>query len=476
MRMGRIAALLCATLLVGACAGDRPASCGRIVAQPGLPSLIGTGPSAPAAKLNRLILLPPEDGRSIREGMAKRLAALDAADLKKERPVRILALSTGGAWGAYGAGVLNAWRQLNPDETGIELGGEKTWRHFDVVTGSSTGALLAPLVYLGRPSDMTSLRSNYTSISDTDVFTERSILSLLWSDALFDTAPLRKRLGRIVTPALIEAVAAEYRSSGRILAVTAANMDTGEADVFDLGAYAADDSIPIETRVRGFIDRIMAASAIPIAFDPVFVDGCMYTDGGVRQHLLVTAEVAAEVAKAADLLSESPQDERTGRPTVEAGRLPTDGSVRKAELHLIVNGDIRVTVADTQRGLLNISRRTFTLITDEGLRAGIERLRLLGDDLGWSVKYTDAWDITLPPGPAKEECEPDIVDGRVRPISDNKDMFDPCFNKKLFQLAFDKTCARKADVWEDPYQSPGPLFVDNATSQSVRGSCAANAD
>src|ERR1700722_14565667 len=52
-------------------------------------------------------------------------------------PLSYLALSGGGADGAYGAGVLNGWTAAG------------TRPRFSVVSGVSTGALIAPFAFLG---------------------------------------------------------------------------------------------------------------------------------------------------------------------------------------------------------------------------------------------------------------------------------------------------------------------------------------
>src|SRR5258708_16630190 len=65
-------------------------------------------------------------------------------------PLSYLALSGGGADGAYGAGVLNGWSAAG------------TRPEFSVVSGVSTGALISPFSFLGPGYDAT-LREIYTS-------------------------------------------------------------------------------------------------------------------------------------------------------------------------------------------------------------------------------------------------------------------------------------------------------------------------
>ena len=72
----------------------------------------------------------------------------------------VLALSGGGEDGAFGAGVLNGWS---------EAGGRPV---FDVVTGVSTGALMAPFAFLGPFGDGT-LRRLYTAYGEDDLLRAR---------------------------------------------------------------------------------------------------------------------------------------------------------------------------------------------------------------------------------------------------------------------------------------------------------------
>ena len=54
--------------------------------------------------------------------------------------IDLLIISGGGDWGAFGAGVLKGWGRVK---------GEMARPEFDVVTGVSTGALIAPFAFLG---------------------------------------------------------------------------------------------------------------------------------------------------------------------------------------------------------------------------------------------------------------------------------------------------------------------------------------
>ena len=198
---------------------------------------------------------------------------VNSAKISAQRgaPYRILALSAGGQWGAYGAGVVRGLRD-NPNP---EL-------EFNMVTGISTGAMLAPLVFL---HDDATAKMIYTTLSSDQVYRTRSRLELIFSNSLVDTAPLKTRLEQIITPDFITRIAGEG-AKGRILAVQSVDIDLGQSIVFDLTAIAqgkreCGDAVSSRDCI---IRAILAAAAIPVAFPPVFINGEMFVDGGLRQH------------------------------------------------------------------------------------------------------------------------------------------------------------------------------------------------
>jgi len=75
-------------------------------------------------------------------------------------PAYFLAISGGGDNGAYGAGFINGWTASG------------TRPEFKVVTGISTGALIAPFAFLGPKYDYV-LERVYTTTSQKDIFTKR---------------------------------------------------------------------------------------------------------------------------------------------------------------------------------------------------------------------------------------------------------------------------------------------------------------
>jgi predicted acylesterase/phospholipase RssA len=103
---------------------------------------------------------------------------------------------------------------------------------FDVVTGISTGALMATHAFLGSEFDDDLLI--YKRISNDDVFVKRPILSILKQTSALDTMPLRQTLMSFLTEETLDAVADEYRN-GRRLFIGTTNLDANVFTVWDMG-------------------------------------------------------------------------------------------------------------------------------------------------------------------------------------------------------------------------------------------------
>jgi predicted patatin/cPLA2 family phospholipase len=194
------------------------------------------------------------------------------------RPHHYLAVSGGGANGAFGAGLLVGWTASG------------TRPQFTMVTGISTGALTAPFAFLGPDYD-DQLKAVYTTTTTADIVKRRSVFNAPFSDAVADTRPLRTLIARYINEEVIEAIAAEHRK-GRRLFIGTANLDAGRGVIWSLGAIAASD---YPRKVALIHDVLQASSAIPVAFPPVVIpveaDGQMYdemhVDGGTATQVFV---------------------------------------------------------------------------------------------------------------------------------------------------------------------------------------------
>src|SRR5258708_23832375 len=190
-------------------------------------------------------------------------------------PESLLAISGGGDNGAFGAGVLVGW-----SESGARPS-------FKIVTGISTGALIAPLAFVGREYDPL-LADMYTTIDQTDIFEKRPVVAGFLSDALADSTPLQHLLAKYVDAKLVARIAEESRR-GRALVIITTNLDAGVPVIWNIGAIAESG----RPEAIGLIRNILLASASvpgffpPVMFD-VMVDGIahqeMHVDGGASMQ------------------------------------------------------------------------------------------------------------------------------------------------------------------------------------------------
>ncbi len=211
-------------------------------------------PAKPADKLSRPEFTLADEAAARLPGMPAdvRFWGDSVADFQHALPAEPgpwLILSTGGEEGAYGAGFLNGWAA-----TGSRP-------QFSVVTGMSTGALMATYVFAGGKYDE-ELHQVYTTISATDVFEVATT-----PESLTDTWPLGKTIEKYVTPDMLAAVAAEYQK-GRRLFVLTTNLDAGRPTVWNMGAIAAQGG---DAALKLFRQVLLAAASVEGMFPPVYI-------------------------------------------------------------------------------------------------------------------------------------------------------------------------------------------------------------
>lgn len=188
---------------------------------------------------------------------------------KRGHPLQILTLSGGGQNGAFGAGFLKGWR---------ERGGRP---QFDIVTGVSTGALLATHAFLGTPADDTVLEEIFTHVDQDSIYEHKPLLSLLFGgNSLYDTSPLQRLLDKYITAETLRRVAAAHDDNRRLWVGTT-NLDYDQTWVWDLTGIAKHGDLDLYKQV------LRASAAPPVAFPPVEIDGYLFADGGVRQNIVV---------------------------------------------------------------------------------------------------------------------------------------------------------------------------------------------
>ncbi len=191
------------------------------------------------------------------------------------RDRNILCLSGGGSFGAYSVGVLVGWSQR----------GDRPC--FDVVTGISTGALIAPAAFLGPKYDA-QLKLFYTTAESKDIYKVHRFWGL-FHESYADTFPLAARIDAFLTAEVMRDLAEAHRK-GRRLYVGTTEEEGKQFVVWDVGAMAVRNG-PGDRELIGKV--LLASSAAPGYFPAVqidvTVDGARHTerhvDGGVSQAL-----------------------------------------------------------------------------------------------------------------------------------------------------------------------------------------------
>ncbi len=214
-----------------------------------------------------------EGEESVRREMAAWRAAGNSGPLP---PSNFLAISGGGDNGAFGSGVLVGWTAAG------------TRPQFKLVTGVSTGSLIAPFAFLGPSYDKT-LEAVYTTITPTQVFRSRGLVSGIFSDALADTSPLADLIVRYMDEKMMVAIAQEYQK-GRLLLIGTTNLDAQRPVIWNIGAIAASG----HPGALGLVRQILrASSAVPGAFQPVLID--VELDGKKHQEMHVDGGAMAQL-------------------------------------------------------------------------------------------------------------------------------------------------------------------------------------
>jgi hypothetical protein len=229
---------------------------------------------APARDIAAIVADPKNADKRAASGSAMR------------RPIsNLLAISGGAEDGAFGAGLLVGWSETGTRPT------------FDLVTGVSSGAMIAPFAFLGRQRD-NQLREIFTQYGRKDIFTY-NVSGVLTGAALADDTPLSNLIEKYVDQAFIQEIARE-RMKGRILLIGTTNLDTQRPVLWDMGRIAMSSNPEAPALFR----RILLASAtLPGVFAPVRIQvrvggqnyDELHVDGGVTRQVFVAPSVFAFV-------------------------------------------------------------------------------------------------------------------------------------------------------------------------------------
>jgi hypothetical protein len=333
-------------------------------------------------------------------------------------PLNLLALSGGGAGGAFGAGVLVGWGR----------GGTRP--QFQVVTGVSTGALIAPLAFLGDDGDRRLAEAFSGAASE-------GILQSHWMGALFGVSvfrgePLREMVDRFVTEDLLQAVAAEA-AKGRLLLVATTDLDRNSLVIWDMGAIAAYGGAKARTLFRNVL---VASASVPGVFPPVLirVEAAgktyeeMHVDGGTTASLVAAPDIGAVIAH------EFPQ-------------------LRGARMYILINGKLGVPDETASMMTVSILQRSVGAALRSITRGNVEVAYAFARRHEMTLQAT-AVPIDYPFGGSLD--------------------FAPAAMKSLFDYGV--RCATQNRVWTDALDVLDSAVASAGDSHDPGGSCPVRGD
>lgn len=188
--------------------------------------------------------------------------------------IDVLVISGGGDWGAFGAGALKGWGRVK---------GELARPEFDVVTGVSTGALIAPFAFLGDDQSIERIVHLYRN-PKADVAVSRGWFFFLPNNPSFYVLPgLERDMRTALDRSMIERIAAA-EATNRGLVVNTTNIDFGDMHAWDIIAEA---KTALASGNDEHLHRILLASAgIPGIFPARGIGDYLYVDGAITGNIL----------------------------------------------------------------------------------------------------------------------------------------------------------------------------------------------
>jgi hypothetical protein len=317
-----------------------------------------------------------------------------------------LILSTGGADGAFGAGLLN----------GLSAAGKRP--DYAVVTGVSTGALMAPFVFAGPRYDA-ALAAVYTHTSAADIFEVGGT-----GESFLDTWPLKDLIAKQITPALLADIAAAHQAGRRLFVVTS-DLDAERSVAWNMGAIAAHATAHPsnpggDTALKLFRNILLASGSVPGAFPPVLIDvegngkrfAEMHADGGVGGQFFVTPPALLQ--------------------STSSYKIPADA------LYIVVNSGLAPEFQVVERSTPAILAQAVSMAIKADLRVLLDRAYVAAKNSGIGFNVA-----TIPPGFNVP----------------SRGAFDPDYMKALFNVGYDQGKS------PSPFAAEPPAFLGSPANR-----------
>jgi predicted patatin/cPLA2 family phospholipase len=316
----------------------------------------------------------------------------------------LLSLSGGGDKGAFGAGLLAGWTAH----------GDRP--KFKLVTGVSTGALIAPFAFLGPQYDA-ALADVYTNTDPSKIYEKRFIIAALTEDALSDTAPLFETISRHVDANMLAKIAAEYEK-GRLLIIQTTDLDAGQPVLWNIGAIAASGDPHALDVVRHVL---LASASIPGAFPPVMFD--VEADGKPYQEMHVDGGAVSQAFLVPPSLNVHTARERAGyRRSVSVA-------------YIIRNSRLKTEWSDVERQTLSIAQKAVSTMINYNGVGDLYRMYLTTERAGASFNLAYIGDDFQ---------------------AEHREEFDQSYMRALYRYAYDKAAIGY------PWQHAPPGFAAKA--------------
>jgi patatin-like phospholipase/acyl hydrolase len=274
---------------------------------------------------------------------------------------------------------------------------------FSVVSGTSSGALIAPFAFLGASHDGI-LRDLFTSgIAETLLRVDG--LNAIFGSGAFKTEPLKQLIARYVDEDLLHLIAAQHLRGRRLFVVTT-NIDAQRTAVWNMGAIAASDH---SGRLQLFRDILVASASAPGVFAPTYIEVQsgntrfleMHVDGAVTSNVLAVPE------------------------SVLLRKIAPTNAV-KPNLYIIVNGKITPDFAMIDDGTLSIVARSFYSTVKANTRSTLIATYDFARRNGWQFRLA--------------AIRPDYA------TTSTSFNFDTDYMRGLFELGF--SMARTGQPWQ----------------------------
>lgn len=327
--------------------------------------------------------------------------------------INVLAISGGGSDGAFAAGLINGWDASGSRPT------------FKLVTGISTGSLVAPFAFLGGKYDELIGRL-YTSITTDDILKMRSIFGILWgADSIADSSPLADLIDKYVTEDMLKDVAKAH-SEGRRLFIGTTNLDARRLVVWNMGAIASSGR---PESLKLFRKVMRASASMPVAFPPMLID--VEADGKNYDEMHVDGGVTVEVFFYGDLVDIDEARKSLGITEKKP----------KGRLFIIRTTQIQPSYEPVKRRLMSIGGKTISSMVESQGVGDLYRI--------YAITQRGGIDYNLASIPSEWVPNP-------------KEPFDPSEMKRLYDLGYNMA---KSGY---PWQKYPPFFHESSGTVQVK--------